>query len=654
MTVRRNAGWWLAVVLLVPIPLAAAPPIAAYGQLPAIDQMSISPDGRRYAAIIGDEKGAQIQVGSLADGKLIAVAPVSKAKARGIYWAGNDHVLVMVSTTQGVPDGFVGRRSEWFQVQDLDLVARKSRMLMDKVKGAFNVVEGTPVPISFEGQPAVIVPSAAFVYGQGFMSALYRYDVASGKTVLIETGKPLTYDWAVDAEGRAVARAEYDSYKAQWTLSVRAPGGDWIKARVEPASIDVPNLIGLDDTGSAVLVRLRDGEDWAVHPVNIADGHWGAAIPGFNADGLITDRSTLRLAATIVADMAAPRYQFRDPTDQRAWDAIAKAFPGEVVWFTSWSNDRMAAIVHVSGRRSGDGYFLIDRRTREARPLGASYPGVGPADIGEQRVLRYKAGDGLEIPAYLTLPPERMPKGLPLVVLPHGGPGARDEPGFDWWAQAIASRGYAVLQPQFRGSEGLGNALLKAGYGEYGRKMQSDLSDGVRQLASDGIIDPARVCIVGGSYGGYAALAGVAFEPRVYRCAASLAGPSDMGVMLAGGTGIRDNISPKRNLSLRFWLRYLGAASVLDPVLAAVSPASHADRIKAPVLLIHGKDDLVVNPLQSRLMERALKAAGGQVEFITLDGEDHWLSRATTRVQMLEAMVAFLEKHNPPDTVAAK
>jgi dipeptidyl aminopeptidase/acylaminoacyl peptidase len=232
------------------------------------------------------------------------------------------------------------------------------------------------------------------------------------------------------------------------------------------------------------------------------------------------------------------------------------------------------------------------------------------------------------------------------VVLVHGGPAASDAPGFDWWSQALASRGYAVLQPQYRGSTSVGEAHLEAGFGQWGRKMQSDLSDGVRDLANKGVIDPRRVCIMGASYGGYAALAGAAFDGDIYRCAVSLAGPADLPAMRAYERDLHDGA---KNVTLRSWDRFMGAASPSDPALDAISPARHADKVSIPVLLMHGQDDTVVPYDQSHEMAQALKRAGKPVEMITLKGEDHWLSRSETRMQMLKAAVAFVEAHNPAD-----
>lgn len=231
------------------------------------------------------------------------------------------------------------------------------------------------------------------------------------------------------------------------------------------------------------------------------------------------------------------------------------------------------------------------------------------------------------------------------MVFPHGGPAARDEPGFDWWAQAMASRGYAVLQVNYRGSDGYGWKFMSAGFGEWGRKMQTDLSDGVRYLASQGTIDPKRVCVVGASYGGYAALAGATLDSGVYRCAVDVSGPSDLARLITWGV---DRESHRQGAGIeRYWDRYMGAASHTDPHLQEISPVDHADKVAIPILIIHGKDDTVVPFEQSQEMVDALQKAGKHVELIVLQHEDHWLSRGDTREQMLQATMSFLDQNNP-------
>jgi dipeptidyl aminopeptidase/acylaminoacyl peptidase len=290
----------------------------------------------------------------------------------------------------------------------------------------------------------------------------------------------------------------------------------------------------------------------------------------------------------------------------------------------------------------GGGYYLFTAADNRMRRLAMAYPELGDRVRGEQQAIRYRARDGVRIPAILTLPAGER-RNLPLVLLPHGGPhGVRDTLGFDYWATFLASRGYAVLQPNYRGSGGYGDAWQRSGYRQWGGVMQHDLDDGVDALARSGIIDPTRVCIVGGSYGGYAALAGATLTPERYRCAASVAGVSDLSEMLLETqrrTGGDDSMSSD------WWRQSIGDREDDRDSIRAVSPAFLADRVRAPILLIHGTDDTVVPIDQSRRMLRALNAAGKDVRFVELSGDDHWLSDAPTRVRMLRELEGFLAQH---------
>lgn len=258
------------------------------------------------------------------------------------------------------------------------------------------------------------------------------------------------------------------------------------------------------------------------------------------------------------------------------------------------------------------------------------------------RVVPYQASDGLRMDGVLTLPPDLEPTNLPLIVMPHAGlMDVAEDVGFDWIAQAFVSRGYAVFQPNNRGTLRRGAAFRQAAAGELGRKMQSDISDGVAALAAQGIVDAGRVCIVGEAYGGYAALAGVTLQKGVYRCAVSINGFSSVAPQVAefGVNGGRD----KR--WLHFW-RYVSGA--VDKAGAdAISPVAHASQADAPVLLIRGEKESLDPVWESRNMERALRQAGKPVEAVVMKGEDYWLWQEETRLQMLTAAVAFVEKNNP-------
>jgi dipeptidyl aminopeptidase/acylaminoacyl peptidase len=367
------------------------------------------------------------------------------------------------------------------------------------------------------------------------------------------------------------------------------------------------------------------------------------ALPSAAAQSAIHDPATGRLIGLHALEDDEDRYTFFDPADDRVWAAVQAAYAGDRVRLVSWSNDRRRILVRVDSATLGPAYAVVDLAARKGSWLGAEYEGLKSGDIGPVRPVRFKAADGLELTGYLTLPYGKDPKALPLIVLPHGGPAARDTPGFDWWAQAMASRGYAVLQVNYRGSEGFGWDFQRAGFGEWGRKMQTDLSDGVAYLSGQGIVDPKRVCIVGGSYGGYAALAGVTLQKGIYRCAVSFGGVADLrGLIVYSRRRSGDEAQ-------RYWSRYMGAKDLGDPALERYSPVAHAADASAPILLIHGKDDTVVPLEESTRMADALRRAGKPVELVVQNNADHWLSLGATRLEMLQATMVFVEKNNPPN-----
>jgi dipeptidyl aminopeptidase/acylaminoacyl peptidase len=401
--------------------------------------------------------------------------------------------------------------------------------------------------------------------------------------------------------------------------------------------------VGFDRSGQVVVRFVENGTTvWRTY--GITEGADGAVFSeGSGLGSALTDPYTGRLYGGIRIDDDR-RYVFFDNETQAHWDFILRSYPGEIVHLAAHSPDFSKMIVEVFGPQHGFVYAYSDWYEHRTQVLGAIYNGL--KETAPVQLVHYRATDGLALDAVLTVPPgltEKRP--LALVVLPHGGPAAQDTERFDWWAQALAVQGYAVLQPNYRGSSE-SEALLEAGFGEWGRKMQTDLSDGVRFLASDGTIDPKRVCIVGASYGGYAALAGVTLQSGIYRCAMSLAGPADLNVMrreLAAGWG-------GDRLVVRYWDRYWGVGERGgEPTLHAISPTDHAENVSVPVLLMHGRDDSVVGFEQSDLMLRALQKAGRPVQLIELKNEDHWLSKSETRLQMLEALSGFLKANNPPD-----
>ncbi len=640
--------WALVLIGLSAAPTQAAP-LEAYGRLPSIEQVQVSPAGDRLAIVFTHDEQRLLVVETVApEGvapTLLAKLNLANTKVRSMAWADNRHLMITTSLAATLAE-LENSKEEWYGVSVLDVDTGKQRGLIDANRLAYgmNVVLGEP--------DVRIVNGRVYAFSEGYYFAghigtvaLIRTDMETGQNTLIEEGSESTNGWLVGADGQPVAETRYVPKTGDWSLRVKTTDKGWVTVRTAKALISPPYLSVLGRDGKTIVVRSdeADGTGKSVfYEVALKDGVWGPASPD-PYGSLVVDPATNNWIGGTVAKDEGTAYVFFDLASQAAWKAVEKAFEGSSIERESWSADRRKIVVLVDNVQDGPAYYLVDLNTGRALWVGDVYEGLKAADLSEVKPIAYKARDGLEITGYLTLPKGRAATGLPLVVLPHGGPASRDYLAFDWWAQAYASLGYAVLQPNFRGSDGLGWDFLSAGFGQWGRKMQTDLSDGVVYLASTGVIDPKRVCIVGGSYGGYAALAGAAFDPGVYRCAVSDAGPADLRAMLA--TATREDGAA----TTRYWARFMGVKNASDPALDAISPAKHAEAVTIPILLIHGRDDTVVRFEQSQIMADALRRAGKPVTLVPLTGEDHWLSRGETRLEMLKASAAFLQANNPPN-----
>ena len=294
-------------------------------------------------------------------------------------------------------------------------------------------------------------------------------------------------------------------------------------------------------------------------------------------------------------------------------------------------------MIYVYSDRDPGSYYLFDVAARQLKKLFPPYPALDEQKLAGVKPIQYKVQDGTEIPGYLTLPPNAEGKNLPLVVLPHGGPSSRDSWGFDFLPQFIAAKGYAVLQMNYRGSGGYGEDWEGEGGFRAWRQVMADIKDGVDSLVADGIADPNRICIVGGSYGGYAALMSGIEQPARYKCIASIAGVSDPLTM------IRDY---RHYISGKAVREFVGTE---EAVIEQGSPMRRAGELKAPVLLFHGDKDLNVYITHSEKMEKALKNAGRAVEFIRYKGVEHQIYRNKYRIDLLSRLGAFLDGHIGPE-----
>jgi dipeptidyl aminopeptidase/acylaminoacyl peptidase len=625
-------GWRLAVA-------ADVVPPAAFGRLPSLEDVVISPDGSKIALVRTNGESRNLIVVPIDKPEVIGRVPVGDAKLRDIQWIDDDNIVVTVSSTSPPPFGFLGEKSEWSQLANFNVSKLKLNFLSFEVEHAdtFNAISG--------GWSMREVSGRAVLFTRGYcvrdttVPCLFSVTYPERQVRLLDEGREPDTEWLIGEAGKIAAQFTYEDAKKFWEIKTRK-NGHWTSVASGTAAIDTPDMLGFNADGSGILVRFVVNGDPQWKPLNLSDNSWGPALAnGAAFSRTIEDRKTGRIIGG-VREVGSSEYVFFDNELQAHWNAVLRAFPDERAELESFSDDFSKIVLRIFGPKDGYVYALYDWYTHGVTLIGRIYPGVTqPAAV---RAISYKAADGLTIPAFLTLPPALPEKDLPLIVFPHGGPADADTLDFDWWSQALAAQGYAVLQPNFRGST-LDSKFMQAGFGEWGRKMQTDLSDGVRYLANQGTIDPKRVCIVGASYGGYAALAGVTLESGVYRCAVSVAGPSDLR-RFRKWTGANH-----LGVTQRYWDRFMGAKDQNDPALIAISPIEHIAAVTVPVLLIHGRDDTVVPYEQSDVMLSALQRAGKPVTLVTLKHEDHWLSRSETRLQMLQTTVDFLKANNPPN-----
>jgi len=621
----------------------SAPPLEVYGSLPRTQAAELSADGSLLAVVSLDGDGFVLTIRAV-DGKTIVTIPLADMKFTGLSWAGSDYTVVYAHHTARLADDSKSDRELTDGIVVNARTGAQKPLLaasldyLPAIKGRYGFFRRDGHWFAYYGLYPTQFP------GWQQFPDLYRVDLDTGAVERIAKGSPHSLTWVLDTGGEIAAESEYDSNSGDWKIfRPNSPEHPLLSGN----SAFSFALAGLSRTPNTVIVS-SGGSNPEIKELNLDTGLTETLLPPDKGATLIRARGTHLLLGAVSADDGEDR--MFDPTLESHYRLIAKEFAGHSPRLVSVSADLSRILVHISGKDTAGTWDLVDFPGGKATVVAKDYPQIPDNAVGPTQMIDYRAADGLALQGVLTLPPGEPGKKLPLVVMVHGGPQARDLPHFDWAPQAFAVRGYAVFQPNFRGSDGYGLAFRNAGFGEWGRKMQTDISDGVAFLAQKGIIDPHRVCIAGASYGGYAALAGVTLQNGLYRCAASYGGVSDLRRLLSaraelGKSGTQHYDEP----GARFHLSYLGVRSATDPALDRLSPVYLADKADAPILLVHGDKDTVVLPEQSTEMAKALKDAGKPVELVTLDGEDHWLSRSATRLQMLKAWIAFIEKNNPPD-----
>ncbi|GGA82358.1 prolyl oligopeptidase [Neiella marina] len=619
-------------------------PLEVFGYLPAKTMMKISPSGQRLVYRDTSRGKDILTVIDLTKSEVIGALDLSSIRTDELYFLSEQQIVIR-STQHRRIRGYSGSHDVSTAFL-FDLNTNKIQQMLTPGKGIHKGQTGL-------GDIVALSSDLAWAYMPAFLSnernpnspsyGLVRVKLDSPKRTprAVHKGTVNSLDFFLDQNDQLLARERYDEYRNRHIVEAY-DDGQWRTVYEETTDYINKGIAGITpDYKALVMSAVAESGHRAYYRLELADGSITGPIfsrQDASVAGLLTD--TDRVVAGVRYAGFQPSYEFFDTKLNKLFSAITKAMPDDSMTLVDYTPDWRTMLFYVEGMGIPGEYYLFS--DGEFTFVASSRPQLKAEQVNPVEVFSYQARDGLTIPALLTRPAHiESSQPLPAIMMPHGGPESYDRKGFDWLAQYFASRGFLVIQPQFRGSWGFGLEHVLKGRGEWGKKMQDDLTDAVTLLAQQGQLDANRVCIVGASYGGYAALAGATFTPDVYQCAVSINGIADLEMMLDREK--REN--RRRDSIVAYWEDAMANGKASDEYLESVSPIHHATNINAPILLIHGNIDEVVDIEQSEDMYKKLKKLGKEVTFVELDDEGHYLSKNETRLQTLKAIDSFIHSH---------
>jgi dipeptidyl aminopeptidase/acylaminoacyl peptidase len=604
-----------------------------FAQAPAIEGPELSPNGKALAGKLAIAGNQYFAVVPLEEGKQELI-DTGDADLKWWRWVNDDWLVIGVGQLVPVEGG------EWYVTRAYGVPAKGGKIVRLASREAGQSADDV-VWVADDGSPRILIASQTAIYRNdaGFWPHVDEVDVSTGKTKTVQQGREGVWNWYADGDGTVrMGIGVSDDGRNRRVLyrdSARESFKVIDRARTHLEALTVPTLF-LKEPGKALTIS-DDNEGYsALYELDLHTLQRGKqlfATKGFDIGGLRVDGSGYDYIG-INTYQDRPIVVWTDPKMAAMQTRVAAKIKGGSPRIVSLSRDHSSAIIHVGGADAPGGYFYYNGADDSIQSLSMNNSTIGMKRLHPVRTIRYKARDGLEIAAVLTLP-KFDTKNAPLIVMPHGGPFARDTEEWDWWTQFLADRGYAVIQPNYRGSSGYGTPFTAKGAGQWGLAMQNDLNDAVTALAKDGIADPKRVCMVGASYGGYAAMRAAQRDNSIYRCAVAYAGVSDLNRMQQHNSDFLGSGARKD------WLK------MQAPDLKGVSPINFAKDFSVPILMVHGKKDRVVPIAQSRDLAQVLRKNGKDVIYIEQPAADHHFTRGEDRLQFLQALEAFLGKYNP-------
>jgi dipeptidyl aminopeptidase/acylaminoacyl peptidase len=589
---------------------------------------TISPDGTLAGFIAPDDGVLNVWVGPR-DGSA-EPAPVTHDRRRGVSTYGfchDDRTLMYLQDADG---------DENWRVYLLDLPTGRSRCVTpDRVQAKIlhhNRWHPDTVLLGLNRRDPAL-------------HDVYRLTLSSGALELVERN-PGFASWIVDSELSVRGAAEVTEDGGAVLRLRDAASGEYLSWKAIPADdVAGTNVVGFTRDGKTLLLLSPvEANTTRLLAVDVASGaeRVVAADPGYDVGGVLQDPDTLEPQAVVIAKDRDEWLWLDDDlrsdvTRLRATLRAEHGIDGDIALDRSERADQIW-LVPVAVSDGPTRYFVHDRRSGATRYWFAHRPELEDYPLAAMEPFSFTSRDGLDIHGYLTFPPEMTREQLPAVLLVHGGPRARDSWGFDPEAQWLASRGYVCVQVNYRGSTGYGKAFIRAGNKEWGGRMHDDLVDAVSYCAGQGWIDSARIAIMGASYGGYAALAGVAFTPDVFRCAVDVCGPSNLLTLL-------DSLPPYWTPMISYMHATVGDPATERDLLWRRSPLSKVDDIRVPVLVVAGKNDPRVSHAESEQIVQALARSGVDHEYLLFEDEGHGLAQPANREVFYATAERFLAQH---------
>ena len=641
MTLYRTLPRFVATLLLALPAFAWANPIPVsdFYKRPPMTGFQLSPNGKYLAAVVPIGQRRNVAVIDLETRKAWPVTSITKQDIGGFVWASDDRLLFFLDNE--------GNESRGIFAVDRD--GKNPKMLIEPPEsqmraGRFEVL-GADIVSLMENDPERVLISVSRLQEEGIVQDIETLNIYTGKRLRKIKNPGKITSWIADRNGEVIGAVRVEGVETsflfrsdeskefeEWSRS-RTGQPSWSPAYISQNREKWYVSSRLDAAGNArdkaAIFRFdpktrKIGELVYEHPDVDVGGVLGSRV----ADDMI--------GVSYSADK--PQQVIFDPKLKELQTTLKARFPNQQVFLSSASRDEQKMIFAVTSSTNPGRFFLFDRSKNAFEELASVLPWLKESELSPMKPLKIAARDGLMLPSYLTIPRQSNGKNLPLVLMPHGGPRARDFYGFDPLVQIMANRGYAVLQVNFRGSVGYGLAFDKAGWREWGGAMQQDLIDALKWTIAEGIADPQRLCIFGASYGGYATMMGLVQNPELFKCGINYVGVTDLPLLLRTIPRAWEPIREDIKLQIGD-----GKSDLAE--LEARSPTRFADRIKAPVLMAYGARDPRVVLEHARMMERELKKNAVPYELIVKKDEGHGYAKFDNQVEFGEKVVAFLDKH---------